>query len=143
MSWVTRFFVIFGLAMLAITLALVFLPTAPKTMTKVVEIRIPCPEPVIKEGPASWYGYSWQGRQTAGGDPFDAEEYSLATLEFPIGSFVIVTNLENGKQAVAVVNDHGPYWRDRKFDLSLRLAKKLGLVTKGVSQVRVQLVEVK
>jgi len=69
-------------------------------------------------GMASWYGKQFHGRTTASGEDFDMFELTAAHKKLPLGSYVKVTNLRNGKWVVVRVNDRGPYVVDRIMDLS-------------------------
>ena len=59
-------------------------------------------------GTASWYGEYFQGKETASGEPFDMQALTAAHPTLPLGSFVRVTNLRNGRAVVVRVNDRGP-----------------------------------
>ena len=93
-------------------------------------------------GYASWYGPGFHGKKTANGEIFDQNKISAAHRTLPLPSIVKVTNLENGKFLESVrVNDRGPFARDRILDLSKEAAKELGFVNKGVTKVRVEILE--
>jgi len=91
-------------------------------------------------GNASWYGKSFHGRATASGEDFDMFELTAAHRQLPLGSFVRVTNLHNGKTVVVRVNDRGPYIKGRILDLSYGAARMLDF-HRGVERVRLDLVE--
>jgi rare lipoprotein A (peptidoglycan hydrolase) len=86
-------------------------------------------------GLASWYGNQFHGELTASGERFDEHGNTIAHLTLPMGTEVLVENPETGVAVYAKVNDCGPYVKDRIADLSYGLAKKLGLVDKGVGKV--------
>jgi len=73
-------------------------------------------------GNASWYGKQFHGRTTASGEDFDMFELTAAHRLLPLGTFVKVTNLRNGKWIVVRVNDRGPYVGNRIMDLSYSAA---------------------
>src|SRR5882724_2457148 len=60
---------------------------------------------------ASWYGPGFQGRRTASGERFQAQELTAAHRSLPLGSQVMVTNLANGRSVRVRINDRGPYVR--------------------------------
>jgi rare lipoprotein A len=95
------------------------------------------PEP--KEGRASYYGYGFAGRRTASGDTFRPEELTAAHRFLPLGTKVRVTNLDNGLSVLVTINDRGPYIRGRHIDLSLGAARELGMVSRGVTEVLIQI----
>ena len=99
-------------------------------------------EPVkVWVGNASWYGPGFQGRKTANGERFDCEALTAAHPSLPFGSIVRLVNPRNGKFEVIRINDRGPYQEGREIDVSYRVARKIGLVNSGVSQVRLELLQ--
>jgi rare lipoprotein A len=92
-------------------------------------------------GNASWYGAEFNGRKTANGERFDCEALTAAHPNLPFGSIVRVVNRRNGKFELVRINDRGPYQEGREIDVSYRVARKIGLINSGVSQVRLELVE--
>ena len=92
-------------------------------------------------GNASWYGPDFDGKVTANGERFNAESLTAAHPSLPFGSWVRVVNPRNGKFEVVRINDRGPYQEGREIDVSYRVARKIGLIHSGVSQVRLELVE--
>lgn len=93
-------------------------------------------------GNASWYGPEFNGKQTADGERYNAESLTAAHPTLPFGSWVRVVNTRNGKFEVARINDRGPYQEGREIDVSYRVARKIGLIGSGVSQVRLELLQV-
>lgn len=91
-------------------------------------------------GTASWYGQQFQGRQTASGEPFDMLDLTAAHPSLPLGSFVRVTNLRNGKAVVVRVNDRGPVVDGRIIDVSYNAARALGFKERGLQRVRLDLI---
>jgi len=91
-------------------------------------------------GVASWYGKSFHGRQAANGELFDMDALTAAHRTLPLGSVVRVLNLINGKHLLVRITDRGPYVNNRILDLSRGAAARLGMMEKGLSVVRVQLV---
>lgn len=64
-------------------------------------------------------------------------ELTAAHRTLPLGSWVHVTNLENGQSIQVRVNDRGPFIRGRIIDLSYAAARSLGMVRQGVARVHV------
>src|ERR1035438_9764395 len=54
-------------------------------------------------GTASWYGQIFDGKPTASGEPYDMYDMTAAHLKLPMGSYVRVTNLRNGRAVVVRV----------------------------------------
>jgi rare lipoprotein A len=90
-------------------------------------------------GTASWYGEYFQGKTTASGEPFDMRDFTAAHPSLPLGSFVKVTNLRNGKAVVVRINDRGPVVDGRIIDLSRNAASALGFKERGLQRVRLDL----
>ena len=88
-------------------------------------------------GMASWYGKAFHGRTTASGRKFNMYEMTAAHTTLPTGTQVRVTNLANGRSAVVVVTDRGPFTKGRIIDLSWAAADYLGFVKHGTARVRV------
>ena len=84
---------------------------------------------------ASWYGKDYHNKPTASGEKFNMYKNTLAHKNLPLGTKVRLTNMENGRTAVAKINDRGPFIKGRDVDLSFALAKQLGLIKKGVGKL--------
>lgn len=92
-------------------------------------------------GNASWYGPEFNGRKTANGEHFDCEALTAAHPNLPFGSIIRIVNPRNGKFEMVRINDRGPYQEGREIDVSYRVARKIGLINSGVSQVRLELLQ--
>jgi len=92
-------------------------------------------------GNASWYGHDFDGKTTANGEEFDSEALTAAHPNLPFGSILRIVNPRNGKFELVRINDRGPYQEGREIDVSYRVARKIGLLHSGVSQVRLELLE--
>ena len=90
-------------------------------------------------GTASWYGEQFQGKQTASGEPFDMLDFTAAHPSLPLGTFVKITNLKNGKAVVVRINDRGPVVDGRIIDVSYSAARALGFDERGLQTVRLDL----
>jgi rare lipoprotein A len=91
-------------------------------------------------GTASWYGEIFDGKPTASGEPYDMYDMTAAHLKLPMGSYVKVTNLRNGRAVVVRVNDRGPIVPGRIIDLSYGAAQALQFKSRGLQRVRLDLV---
>lgn len=88
-------------------------------------------------GMASWYGKDFHGNKTANGQIYNMYGVSAAHKTLPLGTQVRVTNLENNRSVVLVINDRGPFVHGRILDLSYGAAQKLDTVERGVAKVRI------
>ena len=53
----------------------------------------------------------------------------------------MIINLKNNKSTIAVVEDRGPYKKNRIVDLNYPAAKELGIVKDGVTKVKVEVIK--
>ena len=91
-------------------------------------------------GNASWYGKNFHGRATASGEHFDMFDLTAAHRHLPLGTYVKVTDLRNGKWIIVRINDRGPFVEGRIMDLSYSAARMLDFHA-GVEKVRLDIVE--
>ncbi len=75
-------------------------------------------------GGASWY--AWTGTMAA------------ANPWLPKGSYVKVTNLDNGKSVIVVINDRGPFVPGRIIDLDKVAFRKIASIGAGVITVKME-----
>ena len=86
-------------------------------------------------GKASWYDVRHDGRRTASGIPLDDRKLTAAHKTLPFGTKVLVRCRETGATVTVTITDRGPYIKGRVIDLSRAAAHKLGIITKGLTQV--------
>ena len=98
---------------------------------------IPSAEGYSEQGKASWYGKKFHGRKTANGETYDMYAETAAHKTLPMGTLLLVTNLENNKQIVARVNDRGPFVKNRIIDLTYTGAESLGMIKNGTARVKI------
>ena len=91
-----------------------------------------------ESGEASWYGRDHQGRSTASGEPFDMHKLTAAHPTLPFGTYLLVTNLRNGRSVRVRVNDRGPGVPGRIIDLSYAAAETLDYLAAGLAPVRIR-----
>ncbi|MBI3757630.1 MAG: septal ring lytic transglycosylase RlpA family protein [Deltaproteobacteria bacterium] len=92
----------------------------------------------IQTGLASWYGPGFHGKRTANGEIYNQHDLTAAHPSLPLGTRVMVTNV-NTNQAIEVrVNDRGPYIEGRAIDLSYAAARTIGVYEPGVAPVRIE-----
>jgi rare lipoprotein A len=93
---------------------------------------------VASNGVASFYT---EGTQTASGEKFNTMEMTAAHPTLPFGTKLRVTDVSSGKSVTVRVNDRGPYVQGRIVDVSYSAANALGMVGKGVANVKVDVVQ--
>src|SRR5918911_1075364 len=96
------------LASLLATMCLVATMAAAGPVTQGSSSNQVTPKP-YQVGRASWYGKQFHGRSTASGEPYDMFQFTAAHRQLPLGTWVRVTNLRNGRSITVRVNDRGPY----------------------------------
>jgi len=95
----------------------------------------------VKTGQASWYGPGFYGGRTANGERLQPGTLTAAHPHLPFGTRVRVTNLWNGRSAVVRINDRGPYHGGRVIDLAHGAADAIGLISSGVANVKLEVLE--
>jgi rare lipoprotein A len=94
----------------------------------------------VQYGVASWYGSDFHGRPTSSGAIYDMYQLTCAHNTLPLGTLVMITNLENGRSLELKVNDRGPFVKERVIDLSYAAAQILGIWEKGTAFVKVEVI---
>jgi rare lipoprotein A len=92
----------------------------------------------VQVGVASWYGPGFHGKRTANGDIYDQYELTAAHPSLPLGTRVMVTNLENGRSVEVRINDRGPFVDNRVIDLSYAAARTIRMLGPGTVPVRIE-----
>lgn len=87
-------------------------------------------------GYASWYKAN--NSTTANGDTYLGHRLTAAHKTLPMPCIIKVTNLENQRQLILLVNDRGPFIRKRILDVSEYAAELLGFKRQGVVKVKVE-----
>jgi rare lipoprotein A (peptidoglycan hydrolase) len=91
-------------------------------------------------GTASWYGEDFDGRETASGETYNMYDLTAAHPTLPLGTWVKVTNLHNGRAVNVRINDRGPIVPGRIIDLSYGAAQALNFGDHGLQRVRLDVV---
>jgi len=92
---------------------------------------------ITVRGKATYYASKFHGRRTANGEVFSNKKMTAAHLKLPFGTFVKVTNLDNGRTVEVRVNDRGPHTKAFIIDVSQAAAKVLGFYGMGVARVEI------
>ena len=75
-------------------------------------------------GAGTWYSFT--GKLAA------------ASLSLPLGSYARVTNVENDKSVIVVINDRGPYGKGRIIDLDRVAFERISSAGAGIIAVKVE-----
>lgn len=92
----------------------------------------------ILYGMASFYSNKFNGRKTANGEIFSQNKLTCACNVLPLGTWVKVTNLRNGRTVIVKTNDRLHPRMKRIVDLTRAAAVKLGYVSSGLTRVKVE-----
>jgi rare lipoprotein A len=92
-------------------------------------------------GIASWYGPGFHGKATASGNIYNQDDLTAAHQTLPLGTRVMVTNLENGGSVEVLINDRGPFAKGRIIDLSYAAARAIDMIGPGTASVRVEVID--
>jgi rare lipoprotein A len=113
--------------------------------------EIPDPEPerfkhakpvVVLAGKASYYHDSLAGNHTANGEVYDPARRTAASRDLPFGSVVRVIRRDTGAHVIVRVNDRGPFGNRRRIlDLSRAAARDLGMLSRGIVDVRAEVLK--
>jgi rare lipoprotein A len=100
--------------------------------------RQPPKEPV-EQGVASWYGERHHGRLTASGQIFDMWKRTAAHRTLPFGTELRVHDLATKRTVDVVVNDRGPFVKQRIIDLARAAANDIGIIERGTTVVELSI----
>lgn len=88
-----------------------------------------------RRGKASYYSYH---QSTASGERFNPGAMTAAHRTLPFGTKVRVTDVKTRRSVVVRINDRGPFIRGRIIDVSRAAAKRLGMISRGIATVEIQ-----
>jgi rare lipoprotein A len=100
-------------------------------------------KPKILYGTASYYANLFNGRKTANGEIFSQDKMTAACNVLPLGTWIRVTNLRNGRTVIVKINDRLHPRMKRIVDLSRSAAQKLNYIRSGLTRVKVEVLEKK
>ncbi len=95
----------------------------------------------VEYGIGSYYGYSYDGHNTASGRPLDTEAFQAAHKSLPFGTRIRVTNVNTGASVIVEVVDRGPYTQGYVIDLTPAAFEQLGNLSAGILKVRLEVLK--
>jgi rare lipoprotein A len=94
-------------------------------------------KPILsQEGFATWYTAPYKGRKAANGEVFDDSALTAANRTLPMGSLIVVTNLNTGQSSAMRISDRGPFVEGQILDMTIASAKATGVYRAGLVRVR-------
>lgn len=100
-------------------------------------------QPKKRTGIASYYSNKFEGRKTASGERYSKIHFTAASNNYPLGTYLKVTNPSNKKSICVKVNDRMGANSKRLIDLSLCAARSLCIVESGICNVEVEQIDSK
>lgn len=99
-------------------------------------LTTPCHATFYQKGMASWYGS--ENKRSSVGKVLKHKTPGLAHKTLPIGTMVKITSLRTNRSVKAIVEDRGPYTKNRIADLNYPAAKQLGIIKDGITKVKLE-----
>ena len=87
-----------------------------------------------QRGLASWYSLT---SLTASGERCNPKILAAAHRTLPFDTVVRVESVSTGQDVIVRINDRGPFVDGRVIDLTKGAAERLGIVEKGIDDVRI------
>src|SRR5215217_6837185 len=131
----------FFIVMALLTSASAQVGSAEREKPDSVQTKLELKKPKIIYGIASYYADKFNGRTTANGEIYDGKKMTAACNQLPLGTWIRVTNLNNNKSVIVKTNDRLHIRMKRVVDLSRLAAEKLGYIGRGLTNVKVEVLE--
>lgn len=143
-SYLQKIFGFAGFFSLFVAMVLISVPICAKAQSKASANKIKAKTTTrVFYGQASFYSNKFNGRRTASGEIFSQKKLTCACNVLPLGTWIKVTNLKNGKSVIVKINDRIHPRMKRITDLSKAAAIQLGYVDRGLTRVKVELIDKK
>ena len=95
---------------------------------------------IYEKGIASFYAKKFEGRKCSSGEIFRHDSLTAAHKSLKFGTKVKVININNDSSIVVRVNDRLPKNSRRCLDVSLKAAKQLNFIPKGITMVKLEII---
>jgi rare lipoprotein A (peptidoglycan hydrolase) len=115
-------------------------PEKPRPLAKAAPKKVKTTATTARtvSGKASFISYP--GGKTASGALYRPQAFTAAHRTLPFGTRLHVKDVETGKSVRAVVTDRGPFINNRVLDLSRGAAQALGMIERGIIQIRAEVI---
>ena len=114
---------------------------APEAPLPEIEVPADTKPVMVETGIASWYGPPYHNRRGSNGEIYDMHAMTAAHRTLPLGSIVRVINVDTKASAIVRITDRGPFVEGRVIDLSKAAAEKIGMIQKGTTEVRLEVLK--
>ena len=102
--------------------------------------RADAAEKPLRDQDKTIQGIAYTAGTTASGKPYHRGELTAASRTLPFGTRLRVTDLKSNKSVEVTVTDRGPASTRLILDLSLGAAQQLGIASRGIIQVRAEII---
>ncbi|MFM8450062.1 MAG: septal ring lytic transglycosylase RlpA family protein [Haliscomenobacter sp.] len=89
-------------------------------------------------GWANFYSDIYQGKQTAYGEIYDRNQFTCAHPDYPLGTLLRITRLDNQSTVMVRVNDKGPHAEGFLVTMSMGAASAIQMAGLGKARVLVE-----
>jgi len=96
---------------------------------------------VFEKGLASFYAQTFEGRKCSSGDIFHQNKLTAAHKTLKFGTKVKVINLKNDSSVIVEINDRLSKKSKCCIDITLKAAKQLNFVKKGLAMVKIEILK--
>lgn len=94
-----------------------------------------------EETKASWISPDLKGQKGAFGEPHNPDTLVASHPAIPYGTFVRVTNLDNGRGTIVRISDKARQTGEKRLFVSHKAAEQLDMIDSGVANVRIEPIE--
>ena len=108
-------------------------------MRKLLTLLLLIATPAYATDKATYYADSFVGKHTATGAIYSHNKLTAAYNNFPLGTWVKVTDSKTGKIVEVLINDRCEL--AGTIDLSKKAAKILGILKQGMARVLIEKIE--
>ena len=112
----------------------------PQTLRAANQVPPATNKPAAKPSSYGVASYYSDDTETASGEKFDPSLMTAAHRTLPFGTRVRVTNVQTGQSVTVRINDRGPFIPGREVDLSYSAAETIGMVERGITKVKLEVV---
>jgi rare lipoprotein A (peptidoglycan hydrolase) len=95
-------------------------------------------QPANHVGLATYYADEFHGKRTASGEIYDKNKLTAVHSDYPFGTVLRVTNLQNHRSVTVRINDRTRLGGNHLLDVSKQAAVELGFLKAGWAKVKIE-----